>query len=213
MNSQRRPTQIEEFSILGRSIRLRVPADPDRILADATHGQAVDPYWGKIWDSAPHAAKCVLQTVWPTKAKVLEIGSGCGLLGIAGMFAGHDVMLSDHDGEAVKLAVENAQLNGFADAQGVVLDWNAPPNMKFDLLLASDVLYEEQFHQPLLIAADKLLKSGGSFRIGDPGRQLAKAFLQFSADEGWRAEIFDSDLKSLLMPTTNAFQWLVLKRC
>ena len=212
MSLRKRPTQIKEFSIDGRSIRLKVPADPDQILSDAVEGQAVDPYWGKIWDSAPRAAACVLRTDWPTTIQALEIGCGCGLLGIAAMFAGADVTLSDHDVEAVNLAVENARLNGFANAPGMVLDWNAPPDATFDLLLASDVLYEEQFHQPLLAAMNKLLKPGGSFRIGDPGRQLAKSFVQSAAENGWATEIFDADLEPLLMPTTNAFQWLVLKQ-
>ena len=207
-----RPMVTRQFHVGGHRIELRVPAQPDDILNEAVTGDSADPYWGKVWDAAPLSAECLVQTQWPEETEALELGCGCGLLGIAGLLAGLKMTFSDHDAEAVELAVDNAQRNGFDSQVGIVLDWNSPPELKFDLLVASDVLYEQECHRPLLATAEKLLKSDGSFRIGDPGRQLARSFVTLANDENWQVEIYDSQLHACSMPVTNEFQWLVLQR-
>ena len=207
-----RPLIRRQFSVDGHEIILKVPADPDDILAEAVQGETKDPYWGKVWDSAPLSAACAIKTSWPADCSTaIELGCGCGLLGIAAMFAGLEVTLSDHDQQAVELAIENARRNGFAKPRGIQLDWNFPPESQFDLALASDVLYEEELHQPLLGAARMLLKDNGRFCVGDPGRHSAKAFVGLANDSGWNVQIYDSELRPVLMPRTNEFQWLVLR--
>lgn len=207
-----RPLQSLEYLLCGHRIQLWVPSQPEQILADAVTGNSQDPYWGQVWDSAPLAAKCVLRTRWPDNTRAIELGCGCGLLGIAAMLAGMRVTLSDHDAEAVNLAVANARLNGLEDAQGMVLDWNDPGNRQFDVLLASDVLYESELHEPLLHVAARMLNENGSLRIGDPGRRLARAFLERAVARGWAVEIYDADLQPVPVPGCNDFQWLVLRR-
>ena len=207
-----RQLRTRTFRILNQKLLIQEPLDPDEILADAATGKGADPYWGKIWGSAPDAAAAIMASNWPAGTRTLELGCGCGLLGIAGLFAGLDVTFSDHEIEAVELAVDNARLNGWPDAKGLVLDWNRPPVSKYDLLIANDILYESPFHQPLLGAAESLLRENGVFQIGDPGRTLAKTFLQLAMKSGWKVEIYGRELNPVMTPTTNQFQWLVLRK-
>ena len=207
-----RRLRTRRFSICNFEILLNEPLDPEEVLADAVAGHLIDPYWGKIWDSAPAAAAAILKSNIAKGTQTLELGCGCGLLGIAAMIAGLDVTFSDHEAEAVQLAMENAKLNGLENVKGIVLDWNQPVDATYELLIASDVLYEQQFHQPLLDAAGRMLGGAGQFLIGDPGRTAVKEFLQTAMDIGWTVEIFGSDQKPKLVPTINQFQWLVLRK-
>ena len=171
-------------------IKLKLPADPERILdqlaeQDSEASWDSDPYWSWLWDASVDMSRCILSEQWQFPLKTLEVGCGCGLAGIAGLMAGLDVTFSDLVPEAVALAQHNAALNGFANAAGLVLDWHQPQNVKFDLLIASDVLYDASNHVPLLRLAEEMLASGGQFWIGDPGRFIASEFMQAAQHAGW----------------------------
>lgn len=188
--------------------------DEEECLAAAVRGDAVDPYWGKVWGSALPSAECVLKSDWPRSKnlKTIELGCGLGLVGIAGLMAGLDVTFSDHEPQAVELAVENAAMNGFENCAGLVMSWTEPTSSKFDVVLASDVLYEAGSHQSLLSAASQLLSPAGNFYIGDPGRSLAKDFLHLAMDADWKVKLFDSDMNQVSTPSTNQFQWIELTK-
>lgn len=203
---------IQTLSIKGQTILLKLPSNAEAMLNLAVSGGCVDPYWGKLWDSAVDSAECVFQNEWPDGIRALELGCGAGLLGIAGQLAGMDVTFSDHEPMAVELACENSRLNGFESATGIVLDWQAPSDAEFDVLLASDVLYEDGLHVPLLDLAKKMLVSGGQFCIGDPGRQLARSFLNRACDARWKVTIYDNEMNETMTPFNNQFQWIVLKK-
>ena len=201
-----------DLNIGDSSISLRVPADEEASLADAAAGKCVDPYWAKLWDTATDTAHCIVQKKWPANLNALELGCGSGLVGVAGLMAGLDVTFSDHEPQAVELALQNGELNGFAGCKGIVLDWADTTEEQFDMLLASDVLYEKKSHLVLLKLAEKILRPNGQFLIGDPGRQLARDFLSLANDRNWKVQIFSRDMKPCLTPFTNEFQLLVLER-
>ena len=99
--------------------------------------------------------------------RVLEIGCGLGLPGIACSAAGAaHVSLTDVSLDSVELARRNAALNGL---DGVVeaysLDWDEPHDAaKFELIVAADVCYEECHSAPLARALPQLLERGAASR-------------------------------------------------
>lgn len=208
--------KTETFEFIEHTVQLRIPADPDRLLDEAANRDGKDPYWGVVWNAAIDSANCVLRSNWKKRHRALELGCGAGLLGVAGLLAGLEITFSDHVPEAVELAKENATSNGFPDADGLVLDWldldRHRESQRFELLVASDVLYECSLHKPLLEVADLLLEPGGSFRIGDPGRHNARDFINLASDNGWSVELFDKNLRQVGMPAQARFQWIVLRR-
>ncbi len=72
----------------------------------------------------------------------------------------------------------------------MLLDWNESAcQATYDLVIASDVLYETGNHAPLLDAVSQLLTSGGQVWIGDPGRKSADDFRRLAVKRGWTVEV------------------------
>ena len=206
------PMKQQQLTIGNHQITLQLPADPEQLLNTAAEsGDDVDPYWGILWDAAVETAGCVLKFHWPDRQRALEIGCGCGLVGVAGLIAGLDVTFSDLVPAAVELSLRNAAINGYADATGRTLDWRDDVDESFELLLASDVLYETSQHESLLDFAVKILKPGGCLWIGDPGRQQAERFLELAKQHGWRVELWDRNLKPVKHTVLANFQLLIYK--
>ena len=198
-----------ELSIGGREIIISVPQNPDEVLdASVNSEEQVDPYWAVLWSAAKPTAEELLKEDWPTGTTALELGCGAGLVGVAGLFAGLNVTFTDVVQEAVDLAIFNAARNGFPQATGMLLDWNAVRcRATYDLVVASDVLYEDCNHAPLLDAVSQLLSSGGQVWVGDPGRKSADDFRRLAAERGWAV-----DVRRPLQNEKSTFQLFVLER-
>ncbi|MEM9409658.1 MAG: methyltransferase domain-containing protein [Planctomycetota bacterium] len=200
------------FHLEDRAIQLMSVEDSDEILSLAAEGKYIDPYWGKVWDSAVPSSQCLLRSQVDPGIRTLEIGCGCGLLGIAGLIKGLQVTFSDHEPAAVELACRNARLNGFEGFGRQVFAWDSHLDWEFDMIIASDVLYDENNFPVLLEMSDSVLKDGGSFRLGDPGRRSVSRFLSLASDANWKVGIFDRELEPVTLPAINQFQWIVLSK-
>lgn len=207
---------IETTQLIGsQAIVLRLPRRPDAVLADVALSGSLsdsDPYWGFLWPSANVLAELILAREWPRRLKTIELGCGSGLVGIAALFAGLDVTFSDLVPEAVELARQNAVANGFAKTNAIVLDWRQPLTERFELILASDVLYFSELHQPLIELIDRMLEPSGQCWIADPGRTLAREFLHALSEAGMSYSLRDAEGNEVLMPLPGRFVLIVVKR-
>lgn len=183
--------------IAGSQVTVELPASQDQLLEESLRRENsglsdCDPYWGSLWETGPTTAAMILHHVWPSRLQVLELGCGIGVVGIAGLIAGHAVTFSDHASAAVELAISNAALNGFSDATGMVFDWNQPPTEeKYDLIIASDILYETSSHKPLLNTIQTMLSKNGAAWIGECGRANADEFVNIAHQQGWIVKTLD----------------------
>ncbi len=185
------------LNIVGQNITFEFPASQDQLLEFAIENETSgasdsDPYWGSLWETSPKTAAMILHHQWPTRLKMLELGCGIGVTGIAALFAGHDVTFSDHATAAVRLAVHNAGLNGFHNATGKVFDWQQPPkSLQYDFVFGSDVLYDAANHQRLLYTIQQMLKVDGIAWLGEAGRANADRFVELANTQGWSVETFN----------------------
>ena len=194
-----------------------LPADPEQTLhealaAGAAGSASCDPYWGLLWPAAVKTAELVLRLSWPAQLRALELGCGVGLTGIAALQAGQAVTFSDHATGAVQMAQGNADRNGFSDVPGLVFDWQEPPELQFDFLLASDVLYEFASHTPLLKTLHAMLAPGGLVWIGDPGRKDTPQFVEQALSEDWQVELRDESYHRLAEAAHLQFRLIVMTR-
>src|SRR5262245_4839017 len=129
------------------------------------------PYWTELWPAARMLAKVVLRDTWPAQAEVLEVGCGLGLPGIAALARGLKVTFSDVDTTALNFVERNCRLNGFTDFQLLSFDWRSPPDdLRFPLVLASDLVYELRNINPLVALIKKLVIPGGACLLTDADR-------------------------------------------
>lgn len=218
---ERRPVTLGS-----QTFSLWLPKDPDSLLDDEAvqernRREDYMPYWAWLWDAAETFGRLVLERSWQGHTRALELGSGVGVVGLAGLAAGLQITFSDVDATSVEVALRNARDHGFPEAQGWTLDWramDAAPRERFSLILACDVMYESQLHSPLLDAIERFLEPGGEAWIADPGRDRAPAFCERAAARGWSIQTRDSNGAPLRGPRggpdlpLNAFRLLVLRR-
>jgi predicted nicotinamide N-methyase len=106
------------------------------------------------------------------------------------VLAGGRVLATDWSPDAVEVARENAARNG-VELETMLCSWNDPRPLveraPWDLVLASDVLYEPRNGDTLLALLPRLVDERGEVWIADPGRPGAEYFLEF-ARERWSVE-------------------------
>ena len=132
------------------------------------------PYWAELWPSALILARHVADLDGRGRT-LLELGCGVGLVATAASRAGYEVTATDYYADALRFARLNVMRNSGRAPSVMELDWRAIPSglAKFDVVVASDVLYERQY--PALIASviERTLASNGIAVIADPGRVAA----------------------------------------
>jgi predicted nicotinamide N-methyase len=182
--SSAHPLRWSEVALGRRRLGLFTLADPDALL-DALTQEEFDrsdarmPYWACLWPAAKALAEEVLEGPGLAGRRVLDLGCGLGLVGLAALERGAHVTFLDWEPAAVLLARHSAYAAGHARVSGVAADWRAPPPLApFDRILAADVLYEERNAPGVAAFLAAHLAPGGTALVSDPGRRHAAGFAQ-----------------------------------
>ncbi len=182
------PDLVEEVIPLdGRDLRLLRPRDAEALLDDhAFEHEEYLPYWAELWPSSLALARTVAGRSL-RGARTLELGCGLGLPSIVAALAGGRVLASDWSPEAVAMTAENAERND-APLETLVCSWTQPEPLvergPWDLVLASDVLYEARNVDVLLALLPRL---GREVWLADPGRPPLPRFLA-GAERDWEID-------------------------
>jgi predicted nicotinamide N-methyase len=167
-------------------LRVLRPPDADALITEeAFEREEFLPYWASLWPSAVALAR---DLSWRRLrgARTLELGCGLGVPGIAAARAGGRVTASDWSPEAVAATRENAELNGVS-LEALVCSWADPGPLvergPWDLLLASDVLYEPRNGEQLLELLPALLGERTELLLADPDRPPSADFLERAREE------------------------------
>lgn len=135
-------------------IVLEAPASPDALVREeARAGDAERGYWAHLWSSAEVLARHIAaSSVFGPGVRVLEVGCGLGLPGLAAAKRGCSVVLTDREDAAVDAVQRNAELNGLSRlVLAARYDWRDEPDPAWapGVLLAADVLYKREMTEPL----------------------------------------------------------------
>ena len=144
------------------------------------------PYWAVLWRSGMTLAREV-DGLTLAGERVVELGCGLGLPSVAAARRGAAVLATDMDAEALAFANRNALANDVR-IETARVQWASPAELirrgPFDLVLASDVLYERASVARLLSLLPRLAPRA---LVADPGRPPADAFVE-QAKRRWPLE-------------------------
>jgi predicted nicotinamide N-methyase len=176
-------------TIAGRTYDLLRPKNIDDLISDEDF--ALDeriPYWAECWPSSRVLAERVAREAG-RKRRALELGCGIGLVSLAAAQAGFRVLATDYYADALEFTLANAQRHGLRRVDTRRVDWRRLPDDLgiFDVVAASDVLYEEP--QVALIAATMAhaLAPTGLGLLSDPGRRSLSALVEECDKRGMAA--------------------------
>jgi predicted nicotinamide N-methyase len=168
----------EVVPLRGRDLRLLRPRDAEALLdEDAFEHEEFLPYWAELWPSSLALARTIAGRSL-RGARTLELGCGLGLPSIAAAIAGGRVLATDWAPDAVAMTAENAARND-VELETLVCSWTEPDPLlaraPWDLVLASDVLYEARNGDVLLDLLPRLTRE---VWLAEPGRPPATPFLE-----------------------------------
>lgn len=183
----------KQIFVAGRTFTMLKVRDTNK-LVDSIDPQvfSVDerlPYWADIWTSAFELARYCLTEIDLRNKRVLELGCGLGLAGIAAAKVGANIVFSDYEQDALDFARYNAKRNlpeeiANYHTRFINLDWRrvdaeslAPPE-KFDMILAADVVYERRNFFPLMDVLQRHLEPTGVAVFTEPGRTIGEQFFK-----------------------------------
>lgn len=146
-------------------------SDPDEEAHDLGISSAVWPLFGVVWPSSMVLANYILDYETEGK-KILELGCGIGLSSLLLKKQKADITATDYHPEANRFLNRNTKLNNTQEIPFERVDW-ADENSTlghFDLIIGSDLLYEDQ-HVPQLA---RFIHNHATLKckviIVDPGR-------------------------------------------
>lgn len=184
--SARFRTSVEDATVDTHTFSILKPANSDDLIReeDFVKDERL-PYWADVWPSSIILASKLLELTG-RGGSALELGCGVGLSTLAATKAGFDVLSTDYYQDALDVTTANVFRNLGIRARTRLVDWRHLPDDlgKFDLVFASDVLYEKEYAELLPVILDRLLAPGGIALIADPGRVAAPVFIEECAANG-----------------------------
>ncbi|GAA0858685.1 class I SAM-dependent methyltransferase [Aliiglaciecola litoralis] len=145
--------------------------DPDSVAKRLGICSASWPLFGVIWPSSIVLAHFMFE--YPTGAKrILEVGCGMALSSLLLSKLSVDITATDYHPEVETFLQRNALLNGGKEIAFEQTDWanNTDTLGLFDVIIGSDLLYEDQHIELLAGFIENHAKPACEVIIVDPGR-------------------------------------------
>ena len=169
-------TETRDIVIDGQNFQFLIPASIERFV-DPQDPLYNFPLWAKIWQASVVLAQHLIRMPVAPGKRMLEIGSGLGLVGIAAAHAGHAVTMTDYNTDALNFARANAHMNNCSQLQISRLDWiRLNLEGEFDYIIGSEIIYKDKDVQHLLELFKKYLKPDGKVFLVEEMRKTLNEF-------------------------------------
>lgn len=181
--------------IAGRVYQLCVLADHQQYAADSGAAElagissATWPHFGQLWPAGSVLAERLAGFSIAGK-RILEIGCGMALSSLVLHGRGADVTASDHHPLAAEFLDRNSALNDMSSVPYLDAHWDRPDASLgvFDLIVASDVLYERGHAIGIADFIARHAAAAAEVLISDPGRGNAPALRRLLIAQGFACD-------------------------
>lgn len=185
-------TRMLAMHVGGDAWRLRVLSDTQQFHDPDGHGEALgvsSAQWslfGQVWPAGQLLAQAMHGFDIAGK-RILELGCGIGLASLVLQRRGAQVTASDVHPLAEPFLTYNAALNALDAVAYRQLRWDVPlPTLgRFDLIIASDVLYEASQVALLAGVIERHANDTAEVLVTDPGRGNSSRFSRILAAQGF----------------------------
>lgn len=155
------------------------------------------PYFGVLWESGIGLAQRLnLETC--NQKKILELGCGLALPSFVATCLGGNVLACDFHSDVPLFLKTNQQNNNlFFDFK--LYNWRKAVGLKsfddnddlgkFELILGSDILYENSHPVEIATALTHFLAPGGKIILADPGRAYIQTFVTAMTGLGFNEKL------------------------
>lgn len=178
---------FEPFKVKEHTLQLLKITDLEEILAgkDPLKDVSSFPFWIRLWEAAIVLSEYMAGLPVDRETSVLELGAGLGAPGLTAAAAGFSVTLSDYEELILDFERINAAASKLDNVRFTLLDWLNPPEMeRYDVIIGAEILFREDFFQPLLNVLRRALKPDGVIYMAhDSKRRSLEPFLKLAEQE------------------------------
>lgn len=173
---------FDTTNIKEHSVRLLKPSDLDELLEGKGPLDDVGsfPFWFRIWEADVVLAHILVSEPNRQEKHLLDLGAGLGLTGIAAAKSGFKVTLSDNQEMILDFQRVSCAANGVSSVNSVKIDFLDLPEIgSFDVIAGAEVLFKEEFVEPMLTICQNCLNPGGIIYLAhDVRRRSLPMFLE-----------------------------------
>ncbi len=154
------------------------------------------PFWIKLWEASMVLADAMASMPAQEGQTLLELGAGMAAPGLVAAAAGYKVTLSDYEPHILDFQRVSAAASTLDDIEFRMIDWLKPPEMPhFDRIIGAEILFRNDFFQPLLGIFKKYLAPDGEiFMAHDMRRKSVPKFLEL-AQKDFKIAVIKRTLK------------------
>ena len=178
---------FESLKIREHHLQLLKITDLEQILEgkDPLKDVSTFPFWIRLWEAAIVLSEFIAGLPRDRETTLLELGAGLGAPGLTAAAAGFQVTLTDYEELILDFERINAAASKLENVQFALLDWLDPPEMpQYDVIVGAEILFREEFFEPLLKVLRKALKPEGVVYLAhDIKRRSMEPFLKMAEKE------------------------------
>lgn len=147
------------------------------------------PYWALAWTGARAIAAAVEEIWLRPLAKVLDLGCGLGLAGMAAARRGFAVTFGDYLEKPLEFVRATLVRSGTPRCEVQRIDFtHDEPAERYDLVVAADIVYDPVHYAPLASFLYDSIAPQGTILLTESLRADARVFLEEMAARGFTDE-------------------------
>jgi predicted nicotinamide N-methyase len=162
-----------------------MPAYLDKLVSKARPDEQVQlPLWAKVWPAATILTMFASRFPFAPDARILEVGGGVGLTGLALAAKGHNVVISDIEPGAMLFTQINILQNGLEENATVrqVDVTGAALGERFEYIIGCELFYKKDLLQALVDFLEAHLQPQGEALFASDARREGRAFFEMARE-------------------------------